>query len=82
MTRPHFLSDAPDSPGAQQTYEQDLTDDGYVMNVTRLWAHDPEAHQKLFDLMRRSRSGRARLCRSASTASRQTWQRSTGSVCR
>lgn len=51
MTSPHFLDDAPDSRGAQQIFEHDLTDDGYVMNVTRLWAHDPEAHQRLFDLI-------------------------------
>ncbi|TDC48735.1 hypothetical protein E1212_20410 [Jiangella ureilytica] len=51
MTSPHFLGDAPDSPGAQEIFEHDRTDGGYVMNVTRLWAHDPEAHQRLFDLI-------------------------------
>ncbi len=51
MTRPHFLSDAPDSPGAQHLYEHDLAEDGYVMNVSRLWAHAPVAHEKLFDLI-------------------------------
>jgi alkylhydroperoxidase family enzyme len=51
MTRPHFLSDAPDSPGAQHLYEHDLAEDGYVMNVSRLWAHEPVAHEKLFDLI-------------------------------
>lgn len=51
MTSPHFLGGAPETPGAQQIYEHDLADDGYVMNVTRLWAHDPEAHQRLFDLI-------------------------------
>lgn len=47
----HFLSDAPDSPGAQRLYEEDLAEDGYVMNVSRLWAHGPEAHERLFDLI-------------------------------
>lgn len=51
MTRPHFLSDAPNSPAAQHIYDHDLAEDGYVMNASRLWAHQPEAHAKLFDLI-------------------------------
>ncbi len=39
--RPHLLDDAPASPGADTLFEQDVADYGYVMNLTRLWAHAP-----------------------------------------
>lgn len=26
-------------------YDDDLADEGYVMNLTRVWAHDPAAHE-------------------------------------
>jgi uncharacterized peroxidase-related enzyme len=46
-----FLDEPPVSPGAQALFDEDLRDDGYVWNVTRLWAHQPDTRQGLFDLM-------------------------------
>jgi uncharacterized peroxidase-related enzyme len=46
-----FLEEPPVSPQVQALYDDDLKDDGYVWNVTRLWAHQPDAVNGLFDLM-------------------------------
>lgn len=32
-------------------YAADVRDDGYVMNLTRVWAHDPPAQPALFELV-------------------------------
>lgn len=37
-----FLSPAPETPGATALYEADLADEGFVMNLTRVWAHRPD----------------------------------------
>jgi alkylhydroperoxidase family enzyme len=37
-----FVGAAPDSEGARRLYDEDLEGDGYVMNLTRVWAHAPE----------------------------------------
>ena len=46
-----FLGELPVSPQVQALYDDDLKDDGYVWNVTRLWAHQPDTVNGLFDLM-------------------------------
>jgi uncharacterized peroxidase-related enzyme len=46
-----FLEEPPVSPSAQVLFDEDLKDDGYVWNVTRLWAHQPDTVNALFDLM-------------------------------
>lgn len=46
-----FLADRVSGPAAQALFDDDLTDLGYVMNATRLWARDPEAHDRLFELL-------------------------------
>jgi uncharacterized peroxidase-related enzyme len=46
-----FLSEPPPSPEARALYDEDLEDDGYVWNVSRLWAHQPETLKRLFELM-------------------------------
>jgi uncharacterized peroxidase-related enzyme len=46
-----FLGEPPVSPEAQALYDDDLADDGYVWNVSRLWAHQPETLKRLFELM-------------------------------
>lgn len=46
-----YLGEAPQSDGAQRLYDADLADDGYVMNLTRVWAHQPEARAKFGDLV-------------------------------
>ncbi len=37
-----FLHDAPDSPESARLYRGDLESDGYVMNLSRLWAWRPD----------------------------------------
>jgi len=38
--------------GVQRLYDDDLCGDGYVMNLTRVWAaHDPGLLDRLHDLM-------------------------------
>jgi uncharacterized peroxidase-related enzyme len=46
-----FLQEPPVSPQVQALYDEDLKDDGYVANVTRLWAHQPDTVAGLFGLM-------------------------------
>jgi uncharacterized peroxidase-related enzyme len=46
-----FLGEPPMSPAAQVLFDEDLKDDGYVWNVTQLWAHQPETISALFELM-------------------------------
>ena len=51
MTGPTFLHEPAESAGQQKMYDDDLTDDGYVWNLSRLWGHQPEARDALFHLM-------------------------------
>src|ERR1700735_4233588 len=46
-----FLEEPPVSPQVQALYDEDLADGGYVWNVSRLWAHQPDTLQQLFGLM-------------------------------
>jgi uncharacterized peroxidase-related enzyme len=46
-----FLEEPPMSAPVQALFDKDLTDDGYVWNVTRLWAHQPDTVNSLFALM-------------------------------
>jgi uncharacterized peroxidase-related enzyme len=46
-----FLEEPPPSPEAQALYDEDLADGGFVWNVTRLWAHQPDTLASLFGLM-------------------------------
>ncbi|HEX3748928.1 MAG TPA: hypothetical protein VHW06_00065 [Streptosporangiaceae bacterium] len=46
-----FLEEPPISAPVQALFDEDLTDDGYVWNVTRLWAHQPDTVNSLFELM-------------------------------
>ena len=43
-----FLNEPPLSAQAQALYDEDLTEDGFVWNVSRLWAHQPETMEQLF----------------------------------
>jgi uncharacterized peroxidase-related enzyme len=49
-----FLQEPAESPQARALYDEDLADSGYVWNVSRLWAHQPDTLRSLFDLMSRS----------------------------
>jgi uncharacterized peroxidase-related enzyme len=47
-----FLSEpTPVSGPAQELFDEDLAEDGFVANVTRLWAHQPDTVRQLFELM-------------------------------
>ena len=46
-----FLEEPPDSPEARELFDEDLLDDGFVWNVSRLWAHQPVILKQLFALM-------------------------------
>jgi uncharacterized peroxidase-related enzyme len=46
-----FLGEPPLSAQVQALYDDDLADDGFVWNVSRLWAHQPETVRQLFELM-------------------------------
>jgi uncharacterized peroxidase-related enzyme len=46
-----FLEEPLMSAPVQALFDKDLTDDGYVWNVTRLWAHQPDTVNSLFALM-------------------------------
>jgi uncharacterized peroxidase-related enzyme len=47
----NFLQEPPESPAARALYDEDLADSGYVWNVSRLWAHQPDTLRELFGLM-------------------------------
>jgi uncharacterized peroxidase-related enzyme len=42
------------TPEAQALFDEDVAEDGYVMNVTKLWSHNPALVTNLFDLMRQA----------------------------
>ena len=46
-----FLREPPVSPDVRALYDEDLEDDGYVWNASRLWAHQPGTVKQLFGLM-------------------------------
>ena len=46
-----FLEEPATSAAAQELFDEDLADDGFVWNVTRLWAHQPDTLRQLFELM-------------------------------
>jgi uncharacterized peroxidase-related enzyme len=48
--RPTFLGDAPASEPAARLYDEDIASDGYVGNLTRLWASRPEVLEAFTDL--------------------------------
>jgi uncharacterized peroxidase-related enzyme len=50
-----FLSEPTPVPGpAQELFDEDLAEDGYVSNVSRLWSHQPDTLRQLFELMSRA----------------------------
>jgi alkylhydroperoxidase family enzyme len=46
-----FVRSAPTSPDVRRMYDDDVDELGYVMNVSRLWSHQVETHDVLFELM-------------------------------
>jgi alkylhydroperoxidase family enzyme len=53
MTSPEagFLAEPAASPDVQRMYDADIADVGYVMNLSRGWAHQPALHDGLMDLL-------------------------------
>jgi hypothetical protein len=49
-----YLSEPASSPAAEAMYAEDRTAMGYVMTGSRLWAHAPDLHDRLFELMTRA----------------------------
>ncbi|MEV4292431.1 hypothetical protein AB0K40_43570 [Nonomuraea bangladeshensis] len=47
----NFLPEPELGEAAQRLYDEDLADNGYVMDLSRLWAHQPEAQDRLFGLI-------------------------------
>jgi len=46
-----FLAEPEPTEPARRLYVEDLDGDGYVMNLTRLWAHAPAAHDGIVALL-------------------------------
>ena len=46
-----FLAEPPPSPEVQALFDGDVADHGFVMNLTRVWAHAPSAKVALFALL-------------------------------
>ena len=46
-----FLDEPPTTADVQRLFDADMKGMGYVMNMTRLWAHDPEALDLLSGLL-------------------------------
>lgn len=49
-----FLTSPPGSAEAEALYEEDRRVMGFVMNGSRLWAHDPRLHDELFAMLGRA----------------------------
>lgn len=46
-----FLEEPATTPRIQALYDADVASYGYVMNLNRAWAHQPDAHDALFELI-------------------------------
>ncbi len=46
-----FLEIPPTSADVQRLYDESIAQQGFLMNLTRLWAHQPALHRGLFDLV-------------------------------
>jgi uncharacterized peroxidase-related enzyme len=49
-----FLEEPEMTPRARALFDEDMADGGFVWNVSRLWAHQPETMDHLFELMSES----------------------------
>jgi alkylhydroperoxidase family enzyme len=51
MNQISFLGPAERTPEVESLYEQDVAEDGYIANASRLWAYQPQTYDGLYDLM-------------------------------
>lgn len=49
-----FLRIADESDATRRIFDNDVAQVGHVMNLSRVWAHQPELHGGLFDLMNKA----------------------------
>jgi uncharacterized peroxidase-related enzyme len=47
----NFIAEPRTTPRIQALYDADVESYGYVMNLNRAWAHHPDAHDALFELI-------------------------------
>ena len=52
MSATGFLRPAEVTPEVQEVFDEDVADPGYVMNVSRLWAYQPDGLKDLLSLAR------------------------------
>lgn len=48
-----FLATPPHSPAVQELFDDDIATVGFVMNVSRLWAYEPQTIEELFGLIKK-----------------------------
>jgi uncharacterized peroxidase-related enzyme len=51
MSEANFLAEPEMTPAVQGMFDEDIAEMGFVMNSSRLWAHQPATCEHLFDLM-------------------------------
>jgi uncharacterized peroxidase-related enzyme len=71
-----FLSDPPEDPAVHALYDQSFAEDGYIMNLVRVWAWRPDVHAAFMEA-RKALAGQTTLSKreiavlNAATASRR-----------
>lgn len=54
MNEASFLAPVDVTPPVQALYDEDIAEDGYVANASRLWAYQPATYAGLYELMGRA----------------------------
>jgi uncharacterized peroxidase-related enzyme len=57
MPESSFLKEPETTPVVKAMFDEDIEDLGFVMNASRLWAHQPETAEHLFAVMSEALSG-------------------------
>lgn len=57
MARSGFLQSPELTAEARRLYDDDISEVGYAMNVSRLWAYQPATFNRLFELLRETTAG-------------------------
>ncbi len=52
-----FLREPEPGPDVRRLYDDDVAEGGYVMDLTRAWAHRPDLHDEMFALIRAAGAG-------------------------
>src|SRR5580693_5070657 len=51
MAEASFLTEPEATPAVQGMFDENIAEMGFVMNLSRLWAHQPSTREHLFELM-------------------------------